>query len=458
MIAEKRGVVKVLKAGQVLSVPLIDLQRSGQRLLGPRPAGHDRRPGVRHQRLRLPPLHLRERPRRYDGPKTGRLARVTVDGDTASPATSWSAWAGRSAPAATPSPRAPTASPPTAPRTPSATSPSRRTGPFRHPRRRGHFNLSTTSPCAPRTSTRSPARCCASRGPGPGSPATRSGTARRRQPLQGVGLRVAQPLPLQPAPRQRRPLPRRRGLEPWEEVGAAAGAPTSGWPCYEGTAVQPGYEPQAVVPGPLRARARAPCAPPAQTDHGSGSSAATGRRLLHRHRLSGRRTREPTSTATTARASSASSASTTATPSSPAARQASPPAPSPGDHRGRAGREPALPGHRLRRAAPHPLHRGLTHGDGDSDADADADPHPYPHPHGDARHPGGLRPAATFNAGGGAYTGADGRVWAADGGFAGAAPTPPERALPVPQTTRSTRASAGATSPGGRPCPRTLTP
>ena len=126
-------------------------------------------------------------------------------------------------------------------------------------------------------------------GPGPaGQPVLER--QRRRQSLEGLGLRPAQPVPLQPAPGQRasRTSATSAGTPGRRSTSRPAGA-NLGWPCYEGPGRQSGYEPK---PSARRSTARARrrvqgAARRLDTTDGQAASAATGGRLLHRHRLPG---------------------------------------------------------------------------------------------------------------------------------------------------------------------------
>jgi len=58
---QKNGIVRVIRNGQMLSTPFIDLERQGQHLRRPRVLGPRVRSAVRKQRPRVHELHLRAR-------------------------------------------------------------------------------------------------------------------------------------------------------------------------------------------------------------------------------------------------------------------------------------------------------------------------------------------------------------------------------------------------------------
>ena len=181
-IAEKSGIVRLVKNGALLPLPLIDLSARvndfwDRGLLGI--AVDPDFPSNPHVYL----LYVFENDANdYFGTKTARLTRVTVTGDTASPASEVVILGTTTGPRPGPAIRArttrpaPTAFPRTAPRTRSGTSSSPPTGRCSSPwaTRRASPRWILT-PCGPRTSTPWPGRCSGSRGRGRGFRRTRSG-------------------------------------------------------------------------------------------------------------------------------------------------------------------------------------------------------------------------------------------------------------------------------------------
>ncbi|RPJ85398.1 MAG: hypothetical protein EHM13_01155, partial [Acidobacteria bacterium] len=277
LIAEKSGLVRVMKAGALLPVPFIDLRNRVNAYWDRGLLGIAADPSFQSNGYVYLYYVYESGANTFTGPKTARLTRVTAQGDTANPATEIVLLGDTTASRCSSLPSGADCIP--------ADSPSHNGGAIRFASD-GTLFLSTGDGAEWNIVDDNALRAqdlgslagkvlrVTPLGDGlPTNPFWTGNPGANRSKVWAYGFR--NPFRFGVRPLNDTPYVGDVGWNTWEEVNVAAGA-NYGWPCYEGTGRQSGYEPKALCQSLYAAGSGAVRPPIAVYPHNQQSAAVTG--------------------------------------------------------------------------------------------------------------------------------------------------------------------------------------
>ncbi|HEX2034759.1 MAG TPA: PQQ-dependent sugar dehydrogenase, partial [Chloroflexota bacterium] len=276
------GLVKVVKNGALLPTPLIDIRDRVNDYWDHGLIGIAAHPNFTTNPYVYLMYTYENNPGDYSGRKTGRLARYTVSGDTADPASETVLLGTQVGESCNLFPAGADCIP--------SDSPSHSVGSLKFAADGtlfvslgdgAHFNLVDDDALRAQNLDLLAGKLLRITADGqgvPGGPFWNGSGAANRSKVWGLGLRNPYRFTLRPLAGGGTGLPYLGdvGWNTWEEINVPPAGANMGWPCYEGTARQSGYEPKSVCQALYAQGSGAVKAPLVSWDHSAGSSAATG--------------------------------------------------------------------------------------------------------------------------------------------------------------------------------------